>query len=971
MSERNPQFAATYVINLPRSADRWETLQPVLERMRQPNVIRFAATDGATLGLEGMRRLQDLGRLSRDLSQFDSGCGEGEIGCALSHAAILRDIVEQGWPHALILEDDVVLAGDPRTWYRRFQKAFADLPPSWELWYLYRCLDVEHRTRRISRRTAIPWTPLGGAAYAVTLEGARKLLAAMTPTASAVDRVYAETVRERAVNAWAASPRLILPGAHASIINRANPSKRWVEKGVNLPPEYWPPEFLAHLGEQDPHPRRTEWTRQAAGAWNTVRQALARPEPPPAAPILVRKQFPRTVYIVVWWFAASGGLERHITELAESLRRQGTEVIIFSETPVSENNQYVRQLRAGGVRIVAPGWILGLVDEAGKRKLGRWKGRLERLQGILHRLRRRFERTAHDPEWTSADEQIIEDHVHNLLTRSLMRSLSQTARVSPPDAIHLHGCRFGQSWILEWAAAHGYPSVYTEHTTMADWGGPFDAQGATAAGRSADLLCCVSNSARAGMLAALPDPRSIHIARHIIRGPGEWAVRHGRGPESKPVRVLCVARLAHHKGIDVLLEAVGMLRREGVELTLELAGGGDDRWKFEQQAARLEIADCVQFLGEVENNQISNLWIRADFGVLPSRTEGLPLSVVEAMAHGKAVVATRAGGIPEVIRHQENGLLVAPEDAGGLRDALRRLVEDTALRARLGAAARESFLSGGWSEREVVSHAVSLYAQAGEKRAALEDLKEQRRDTIEHARRRHSEWLRERADEALAGLRCVYFVLEQMTTSDAMENRLVDRAEVLARAGVEVVVMSAMPVYWDRRSRARLRRAGVRVLGPSQFELLRRRFIQDAAESKEEKGANIASARVVAVLRRECARRLPDAIHVHGGYHGANGRAPSRTALFADALRIPVVYTVEGVEMPPAGPELGSLRRELENELTAVGFTPVEAAAAIASILEKSSARYRELDRVYRSTDLYRNVLTGEFVEGGSVSAHR
>src|SRR5579872_3241720 len=122
MARETPKFAATYVINLPRSADRWETLQPVLERMNLSNVIRFPAIDGYALGDEGIRQWQASGRLAGDLSAFDSGCGEGEMGCALSHAAVLRDIVERGWPHALILEDDVVLAGNPRTWLRRFER---------------------------------------------------------------------------------------------------------------------------------------------------------------------------------------------------------------------------------------------------------------------------------------------------------------------------------------------------------------------------------------------------------------------------------------------------------------------------------------------------------------------------------------------------------------------------------------------------------------------------------------------------------------------------------------------------------------------------------------------------------------------------------------------------------------------------------------------------------------------------------
>ena len=245
-------FAATYIISLARSTERWRAMQPILTAMGARNPIRFEAVDGAALGQHGTRELQAQGLLSQDLSGFDAGCRDGEIGCALSHAAVLRDIVRQGWDSALILEDDIALAPRLSSWPKRYAAAMADLPRSWELWYLYRCFDIRHRSRRVTPRTVIPWTPHGGAAYAVSAAGAAKLAAALSPVRSAVDRVYAELVQQREIDAWAASPLLVLPGKHASIINRGNHSKEWVKKGVNRPPEYWPNRYLWHLGETPP-----------------------------------------------------------------------------------------------------------------------------------------------------------------------------------------------------------------------------------------------------------------------------------------------------------------------------------------------------------------------------------------------------------------------------------------------------------------------------------------------------------------------------------------------------------------------------------------------------------------------------------------------------------------------------------------------------------------------------------------------
>jgi Glycosyltransferase involved in LPS biosynthesis len=244
-------IAATYIINLASSTERWRTMQPLLDVTGLPNRIRFDAVDGRALGEEGIRAMQEAGRLSTDLSRFDEKTRAGEIGCALSHAGVLADIVRNEWPAAMIFEDDIVLDGDPGVWRKRYNKAFADLPRDWEVWYLYRCFDIEHRTVRITPRTLIPWTPQGGAAYAVTLEGARKMLAALEPVASAVDRIYMDLVKTRQLKAFASSPMLIRPGFHPSVIN-SDGSRKWVENGVNQPPEYWPDEDFGWLGETIP-----------------------------------------------------------------------------------------------------------------------------------------------------------------------------------------------------------------------------------------------------------------------------------------------------------------------------------------------------------------------------------------------------------------------------------------------------------------------------------------------------------------------------------------------------------------------------------------------------------------------------------------------------------------------------------------------------------------------------------------------
>ena len=159
----------------------------------------------------------------------------------------------------------------------------------------------------------------------------------------------------------------------------------------------------------------------------------------------------------------------------------------------------------------------------------------------------------------------------------------------------------------------------------------------------------------------------------------------GRPPsatsQSGTTRLLCVARLSlRDKGQDVLLESLSRL--SDLDWRMTLAGEGPDRHLLEDQATRLGIQDRVDFLGDTPIAQVRQLLSSHDVFVLSSRTEGLPLSLLEAMAAQLPCVATDVGSIREVLIHEESGLLVPPENTGGLSQALKRMIEDATLRQR-------------------------------------------------------------------------------------------------------------------------------------------------------------------------------------------------------------------------------------------------------------------------------------------------
>lgn len=147
-----------------------------------------------------------------------------------------------------------------------------------------------------------------------------------------------------------------------------------------------------------------------------------------------------------------------------------------------------------------------------------------------------------------------------------------------------------------------------------------------------------------------------------------------------------VARLDPLKGLEDLVRALAQLRDESAPVMLLIAGDGPARGPVEQRARELKLgADRLRLLGF--RNDVPDLLCAADFYVLPSLTEGLPLSLLEAMAHRLPVLATPVGGIPEVVRDGEDGLLVPANDPQALAQAMARLAGDAVLRAALGEAA--------------------------------------------------------------------------------------------------------------------------------------------------------------------------------------------------------------------------------------------------------------------------------------------
>jgi glycosyltransferase involved in cell wall biosynthesis len=152
-----------------------------------------------------------------------------------------------------------------------------------------------------------------------------------------------------------------------------------------------------------------------------------------------------------------------------------------------------------------------------------------------------------------------------------------------------------------------------------------------------------------------------------------------------------IGRMTSVKRTDDVLRAFQRLRARGVDAALCLVGDGPDRPGVERAAHALGVMRDTLFLGFQE--EVSSYYAAFDALVLPSANEGTPVSAIEALAAGRPVVATRVGGVPDVVRDGQDGFLVPARDVAALADRLAALAQDPALREQMGAAGRERVVS--------------------------------------------------------------------------------------------------------------------------------------------------------------------------------------------------------------------------------------------------------------------------------------
>jgi len=173
--------------------------------------------------------------------------------------------------------------------------------------------------------------------------------------------------------------------------------------------------------------------------------------------------------------------------------------------------------------------------------------------------------------------------------------------------------------------------------------------------------------------------------------------------------LLFLGRVGEKKGAFDLISAVARLKQHYPSIKLYMGGDGDIEGT-KRHAMGLGVSETLELLGWVGGAAKENLLEKTSIYVLPSYNEGLPMSILEAMAHGLPVVATSVGGIPEAVSDGVEGFLVPPGDVAALEDRLQRLLSNKALRRQMGEAARRK-VERLFSAEVVVPQLEALYSE--------------------------------------------------------------------------------------------------------------------------------------------------------------------------------------------------------------------------------------------------------------------
>lgn len=302
---------------------------------------------------------------------------------------------------------------------------------------------------------------------------------------------------------------------------------------------------------------------------------------------------------------------------------------------------------------------------------------------------------------------------------ALRRSLTYLLARLKPDIVHLHGLE--TAWVgLPVCRRQGVRVCVTLHNELPGlpfrWLDRILVRGMISWLAAADAVILVS-PAMPGRLGApglggeTDNGRAVskfHLIPNGIDLTANLPLPFPRTNATEPLRIAIVSRLSREKGVDLICPALRGWNRRERPLEVRIAGDGPWRERLRRQIDTAGLGGEVKLLGRLTPAEVRELFGWAELLLLPSRTEGLPLAVLEAMAAGRPVVASRVGGIPWVVRDGTDGWLVEPGRPESLRRGLELAWVHRSQLAAMGAKARQR-VAEGYSAECMVARTLELY----------------------------------------------------------------------------------------------------------------------------------------------------------------------------------------------------------------------------------------------------------------------
>ncbi len=353
----------------------------------------------------------------------------------------------------------------------------------------------------------------------------------------------------------------------------------------------------------------------------------------------LRRASPRLIYIACPWSPAGGGMFKVADYLLQSQLEEG-----------DLNDSRQDRGTAHAAEAPAPARLAPL-DTRGS---GPAVSSLAVLAQALARI-----------AWGRCSGRLAGVHVNMAERLSLVRKgvlVVACRALGVPVVVHLHAAQLHRAWPALAPALRGVVRWVFSLPSCCIALGPASARFVSdALGVPRERVVVITNG--------VPGPASAHVA-----APSQ--------DPAAPLQALFVGNLSDRKGVPQLLQALALAPLRDLPLQLTLAGGGDID-HYQALARQLGVAGRVRFPGWTPQAEVSRLLARSDVFVLPSHDEGLPLALLEALAHGVAVVCTPVGEIPAVIAHGRQALFVAPGQAQALADTLAELVRHPGRRQAL------------------------------------------------------------------------------------------------------------------------------------------------------------------------------------------------------------------------------------------------------------------------------------------------